>query len=88
MHRDAVVAVQGQGDREGDKVARLHAEQAGYGGGTPARLVALHDIGADPANRRREGGSAHGSWALRAGPGLEEPVEIAPLGHHDRPRQQ
>src|SRR6516165_1406328 len=87
-HGDAVVAAHCQSDRESDKVVRLHAEQAGYGGGTPGRLVALHDIGAEPANRRRERRSAHGSWALRAGLGLEEPVKIAPLGHHDGPRPQ
>ena len=63
VYGDAVVAANGQGDRKGDEFVHLHAKQAVYGGDTPGRLVALHDIGADSADRRRERGSAHGSWA-------------------------
>ena len=43
MHGDAVVAVQGQGDREGDQVVYLQAEQPGYIGRTPQRLITLYD---------------------------------------------
>jgi hypothetical protein len=38
---DAVVAVQGQSDREGDQAVYLQAQQTGYRGRTPERVIAL-----------------------------------------------
>lgn len=75
VHGDAVVAAHDKSDCEGDEFVHLHAEQAGCGTGTPERLVALHDIGADPADRGRVLGSAHGTWA---------PVNFGP---NDRPAE-
>ena len=59
-HGDSVVAAHGKGDREDDEFVHLRAEQAGYGGSTPERVITLYDIWADSVDCRRVQGSAHG----------------------------
>ena len=62
--RDAVVAAQGHGDREGDQPVYLRAEQTGYRGRTAERVITLDDVWVDPVDCRRGRGSAHGTSPL------------------------
>ena len=61
VRRDAVVAVQGQGNREGEQALYLRAKQTGHRGRTLERVITVYGIWVDPVDCRRVRGSAHGT---------------------------
>ena len=61
VRRDAVVAVQGQGDREGEQALYLRAKQTGHRGRTPEHVITVYGIWVDPVDCRRVRGSTHGT---------------------------